>query len=153
MIDYYIGVDPGTTGAVAMIDKQGGVNVYDFETMEALDALLAVKSFARATACVEKVASMPKQGVSTTFKFGKNTGRVIGWLEALGIPFVEVTPTKWQKMVYDSGEKMADKKAQSLQVARKLFPAMLPMLKRKKDHNRADALLIAEYCRKVNQNG
>ena len=151
----YIGVDPGTTGAVAIIDH-GVVTVSDFEDMSALvDLMVKFHNMGEDTpssiATVEKVHSMPKQGVSTTFKFGKNTGRVIGWLEALGIPYEEVTPTKWQKVVFDSGTKTGDNKADSLNMARKLFPSMLDRLKRKKDHNRADALLIAEYCRRTHE--
>jgi hypothetical protein len=157
----YIGVDPGMTGAIALIDNSQ-VIVEDFENKSALIELKirtenlkknnldygALNDAPNCLAYVEKVHSFPGQGVSTTFKFGKAAGQVIGWLEALGIPYEEITPTKWQKMVYDSGTKTGDNKADSLTMARKLFPSMLGRLKRKKDHNRAEALLIAEACRR-----
>lgn len=146
----HIGIDPGTTGAVAFIWPDGGVSVYDFADRTALMALQAAnQKMNNPKAFVEKVASMPGQGVSTTFKFGKSTGQVVGWLEALGIPFEEITPTKWQRLVFDSGSKPKDRKVASLEMARKLFPGAINSLKRKKDHNRADALLIAEACRKA----
>lgn len=150
----YIGVDPGTTGAIAILDGSK-TSVHDFANMDGLGELSIIfggitdiMEFPSCIAYVEKVHSMPKQGVSTTFKFGRATGRAIGWLEALGIPYEEITPTKWQKMVFDSGTRTGDNKADSLSMARKLFPNMLDRLNRKKDHNRADALLIAEACRR-----
>jgi len=146
----YIGVDPGMTGAIAIISGDF-IEVGDFGNMDGLRLLTgAVMGTKGCYALVEKVHSMPKQGVSTTFKFGKATGRAIGWLEALGIPYEEITPTKWRKRVFDSGIKTGDNKADSLTMARKLFPSILGRLKRKKDHNRAEALLIAEACRRGN---
>ena len=148
MAEAYIGIDPGMTGAIAIISGDY-VDVGDFENMDGLRVLTgAVMGTHTCFAFIEKVHSMPKQGVSTTFKFGKATGRAIGWLEALGIPFEEITPAKWGKLVFDSGTKTGDNKADSLAMGRKLFPSMLPHLKRKKDHNRAEALLIAEACRR-----
>jgi hypothetical protein len=149
----FVGVDPGSTGAVAVITPYEVV-VDDFETREGLRLLQDVSAGMligsdHVTAAVEAVHSMPKQGVATTFKFGVSTGTVHGWLEALGIPFVMVTPTKWQKVVYDSQPKTGDNKADSLTLARKLFPNVMGRLTRKKDHNRADALLIAEWCRRT----
>ena len=154
----YIGVDPGMTGAVAAIDEFGSTFVEDFATMEALGLFQELTGYfktlyhdnagKRAIAWVEKVGSMPGQGVSTTFKFGKAAGRVIGWLEALEFAYEEITPGKWQKLVFDSGQVIEDRKEASLVMARKLFPKNIRDLKRKKDHNRADALLIAEACRR-----
>jgi len=147
----FIGVDPGMTGAIAIIAGDF-VEVSDFENMDALRLLFgAMMGTHKCVALVEKVHSMPKQGVSTCFKFAKATGRAIGWIEALSIPFEEITPQKWQKIVFDSGTRTGDNKADSLAMARKLFPSMLGRLKRKKDHNRADALLIAEACRRMSQ--
>ena len=90
---------------------------------------------------------MPQQGVVSMFKFGTNYGIWQGRLEALGIPFLFVTPQKWQREVFDSAVK-GDRKAMSLSLARRIFPDMLEHLKRKKDDGRADALLIAEWARR-----
>jgi hypothetical protein len=143
----YLGVDPGMTGAVAVIWESGGIDVRDFETLDAL-VLVRDVEIQNSIAFVEKVHLMKGQGISSGGKFMKATGRVIGWIEALGIPYEEITPQKWQKIVFDSGTRTGDNKADSLAMARKLFPSMIDRLKRKKDHNRADALLIAEACRR-----
>jgi crossover junction endodeoxyribonuclease RuvC len=93
---------------------------------------------------------MPKQGVSSSFKFGMSFGKALGILETLQVPYDLVTPHKWQKEVFDSASKQ-DTKAMALDRARRLFPELTGSLRRKKDHNRADALLIAEYCRRTHK--
>ena len=49
------------------------------------------------SAMIEQVHSMPKQGVASSFKFGRHYGFLLGVLTALGIPYQTVTPQKWQK--------------------------------------------------------
>jgi len=148
----HIGIDPGKDGAVAFLFEDGA-EVFDFEDGEALIRLRA-HAAARADglvliqACIEKVSAMPKQGVSTTFKFGTNFGQWIGRLEALGVPFDFVTPQKWKRAVFDSMPK-GDAKAMALDRARRMFPELGDRLKRKRDHGRAEALLIAAYARKA----
>lgn len=149
----YIGIDPGQTGAMAIIDPTAGGyhRVWDFDDLDGLSWLkTAVIGEISFKAVLEKVHSMPKQGVSSSFKFGMNFGIWRGRLEALGIPYDLVTPQKWQKEIFDSMTK-TDRKTMSLDRARRLFPEMSDMLKRKKDHNRAEALLIAEYCRRMDK--
>lgn len=143
----YIGIDPGQTGAMAAISPEGAI-VFDFDNSEALAFLRLNRAEVRLSA-VEKVSAMPKQGVSSTFKFGTNYGIWQGRLEACGIPYILVTPQKWQKAVFDSGTRGKDRKAMSIAMARRLFPDLSQDLRRKKDHGRADALLIAEYCRRL----
>lgn len=145
----YIGIDPGQTGAMAIIGD-GLEEIYDFDDGDSMTNLRLV-SADQVKAVIEKVAAMPKQGVSSTFKFGTNFGIWIGRLEALGIPFDYVTPQKWKKEMFDSMPRSGDQKAMSLDRARRLFPEMRDQLKRKKDHNRADALLLAEYCRRMDK--
>jgi len=149
-MEIYIGIDPGVTGAMATISSNG-VSVFDFDDGETLERLRIVGSLPEKTvAVIEKVHSMPKQGVASSFKFGQNFGQWIGRLETLRIRFDFVTPQKWQKEIFDSMAK-GDRKSMSLDRARRLFPEMAEYLKRKKDHSRADAILIAEYCRRTAQ--
>jgi len=148
----HIGIDPGKDGAVAFLFEDGA-EVFDFEDGEALIRLRA-HAAARADglvlvhAFIEKVSAMPKQGVSSTFKFGANFGQWVGRLEALGVPFDFVTPQKWKRAVFDSMPK-GDAKAMALDRARRMFPELGDRLKRKRDHGRAEALLIAAYARKA----
>jgi crossover junction endodeoxyribonuclease RuvC len=91
-------------------------------------------------AIIEKVHSMPKQGVASSFKFGQSYGFLRGCLVASGIPFEEVSPQVWQKELgcLSKGDKNVTKaRAQSL------FPQL------RITHATADALLICEYARRL----
>jgi len=147
----YIGIDPGQTGAIAVLAKRNQGWVKDFDDGNALAVLRAVYEEPmkwQAKAAIEKVSAMPKQGVASSFKFGTNFGIWQGRLEALQIPFVFVTPQKWQKAVFDSMPR-GDRKEMSLNLARRLFP--WADLNKKKHHSRADALLIAEWLRRTDK--
>ncbi len=146
----FAGVDPGQTGAIAIITPDG-VDIMDYgETHEMIMQLKEWNSDYHLVAYIEKVHAMPKQGVSSTFKFGVNYGIWQGMLYAIGVPFYFVTPQKWQKtMLSDSSEQTTKKK--SLDVARRLYPKIASTyLKRQKDHGRSDALLIATYAKSIN---
>ncbi len=154
-----IGVDPGLSGALAwvwgdpslntVVDmptvsvKRNGKNKkdIDYERLGQLLSLINIKT----TAYIEKVGSMPGQGLSSTFAFGKATGAVIGSIATLLIPFTEVSPISWKKHFGLTGK---NKDAARLLAIEK-FPNLANQLKRKKDCGRADALLIAEYGRLV----
>jgi len=99
---------------------------------------------------LERVASRPGQGVSSVFSFGVNFGTWQGLLAALSIPYTLPTPQCWQKglIVPSDGP---DPKARSLAVARRLFPGV--DLSRRKDHGKADALLLAVHARSTHKPG
>jgi crossover junction endodeoxyribonuclease RuvC len=138
----YIGVDPGKSGAVVAITSEG-IKICRNDMTEA-DLGSFFKTFEESWepvfAMIERVHSMPKQGVSSTFKFGENYGFLRGCLISAGIPFEEVTSQKWQKFMgcLSKGDKNVTKAR-----AQQLFPGI------KVIHQIADALLIAEYCRRV----
>lgn len=159
----YIGIDPGVNGAGALITG-GAIIIKDFND---LNMLTLLKQYAydqwrfKILATVERVSASPQMGVTSAFTFGQNFGSWIGYLTALDIPFTFVSPLTWQKemlkgqprltkVVTRKGVKkeMTDTKTMSLNVARQLFPVVSHLLTRKKDSDRADALLIAEFCRR-----
>jgi len=152
VLKVYIGIDPGQNGAVAFLYDDPDVKdeVFDFEDggallrLGALSRRLIVEPML-IRAVIEKVSAMPRQGVSSTFKFGANFGRWWGRLEALGIPFDLVAPSKWKRAMFDSMPK-GDAKAMALDRARRLHPGLADRLKRKKDHGRAEAILLAAYA-------
>ena len=151
-----IGIDPGSrSGAIAMFVRNAGgllsVLSADLPTIkEGKSEQVSAAAFARclkecdlrgATAWLENVHSMPKQGVASSFKFGESVGIVKGVLAALGVPLRLVTPATWQKATMGS---TAGKDRERIRAeAQQQFPDI--DLKRKKDHNRAAALLIAKY--------
>lgn len=95
---------------------------------------------------IEKAQAMPKQGVSSTFNYGTGFGRLIGWCEALGLPFELVTPQAWMRVMH-AGTTGTDSKARSLQAAQRLFPgvSLIPGKCRKPHMGLVEALLICEY--------
>lgn len=91
--------------------------------------------------CIEDVHSMPKQGVSSTFKFGMAVGAIQAIVELTRAPWVIVRPQRWKK---DMG--VTAQKSTSLDLARHIWP--IAPLKRVKDHGVAEALLLAEWLRR-----
>lgn len=91
-------------------------------------------------AVIEKVSAMPKQGVTSSFNFGKGCGVIEGVVGALDIPRTLVAAGTWKRKLGLSSS--AD---QSRGYAMKLYPAVADKLARKKDHNRAEALLLAHW--------
>ena len=145
-----IGIDPGASGAIALLVSGVLVSVHDMPTVTVernkaqkrqvcpagLSLLMQQLSPQRAT--VEKVGAMPGQGVSSMFSFGRSVGIIEGVLAARQIPVTFVTPQSWQKL---SGA--AKGKDGSRQRVMELFPSQAHLFARVKDDGRADAVLIA----------
>jgi crossover junction endodeoxyribonuclease RuvC len=145
------GIDPGATGAVAVLDTElGTLEIFDTPTALVKVGTRSVQrimpaSFARLlkshrvdVAALERVHAMPKQGVSSTFAFGHAYGVVEGILAALEIPYDLLDPQKWQTLARMPKGKDAGR-ARAVQ----LFPAYAELFARAKDHGRSDAALIA----------
>lgn len=148
-----IGIDPGfATGAVAVL-APSGAKVCDLPTIQTkgvnVHALAEILQESGARhAFIESVGSMPKQGVASTFSFGYGVGQVHRAVALAGIPMTLVTPGTWKKahgLVKTKGESIAGFKERSRARALQLFLGLAHMLSRKKDGNRAEALLIARY--------
>jgi hypothetical protein len=88
---------------------------------------------------VEHVSVRPLQGISSTFRFGVAIGIIIGVIGALRIP-VQFVATVWKRH-FHLGREKEESRAKALQ----LFPAQAAAFARKKDHNRAEACLLAAY--------
>ena len=149
-----IGIDPGQTGAIAVMEKGLVVQVVDMPVMarthgkgQQVDASsLASELFGIGTGTIsevvmEQVGAMPGQGSTSMFNFGEGVGIVKGVLGALQIPVRMVTPQKWKKSAGLSGK---DKDA-ARSLAIQLHPEAAEYLRRKKDVGRADAICIARF--------
>jgi crossover junction endodeoxyribonuclease RuvC len=153
----FIGIDPGQTGALAVINKNLEIHHITDWSSEILiaEALRKIKKNAVGkgiilNAALEYAHAMPDQGVTSMFRFGTNYGIWQGILAAFAIPYVIVTPQKWQKGVI----KKAETKAPAISAAARLFPsAELWGPRGGKKDGRADALLIAYWCRRNFING
>lgn len=153
-----MGIDPGSvSGAYAILDTvpQHGANKSLPGTVIALDDLPVLDKQVNANAfrdlietfrpdivMLEKVGAMPKQGVTSTFNFGVGVGTIRGVVRALRIPLLPVQPTKWKARFNLSRDKELSRSR-----ALDLYPDQSHNLARKKDHGRAEALLIAHYAK------
>jgi hypothetical protein len=97
-------------------------------------------------AFVEYAAARPGQGVTSMFKFGTTCGATKMALSACGVAYTIVTPAKWKSAV---GIQTGADKEQSRLRAIQLFPNQAASLARKKDHARADAMLLAYFGMKA----
>ncbi len=148
MAKLYIGIDPGVGGGVAMLSEPG--EVFYFEKMKAterdvLDVFAHLGASGRGfepRAVLEFVRSSPQMGVTSAFTFGRGYGGLRMALVAAGIPFEEATPQTWQKFM---GCRTGGDKNVSKAKAQELFPRIASKI----THHTADALLIAEYGRRL----
>lgn len=137
-----LGIDPGTHGGATLLTLNGKLFEYilfDKNTPREICDILSEFRQSIAASIIERVHSMPRQGVASTFKFGYQFGQIVGILTGLKIPFEFATPTVWQKAMgcLTKGDKNVSK-----QYAQQLFPDL------KITHGNADSILIAEYARR-----
>lgn len=151
---YIGGIDPGLTGALAVLDFETfhlhlwdtptvSVQVGD-KTRKRCDVEGFVEAFLRFPidyAVIENVQSTPNDGHVGAFTFGKVTGITIGIAAGLDIPLAGVAPAKWKMQM----QVPADKEAAVLR-ASQLFPNCTAAWSRKMDHGRAEAAVIALYA-------
>lgn len=154
-MSFIIGVDPGASGAVAILEDTGQlVQVFDMPAVEIqvggkakrrvapemLASELRLYNVHGTVAVVEQVSARPGQGVSSMFAFGQAYGLVLGVLAGLWIPTKTVTPSAWKKALkLNTGKDAARAKAAQL------WPQMAGEFKRVKDDGRAEAALIANW--------
>lgn len=156
---FFIGIDPGNDGAIAMIGKNR--EVYFLEDCPPDVVLMNTLIVKLHNYCIEALAGQiiknlftaierphgrPPMGVGAGFKLGEGYGMWKGIVVGFGTSFDLPLPGEWQKGLLIKSEGK-DTKAQSLAMARRLFPDQIEKLKRKKDHDRADALGIALWLR------
>jgi crossover junction endodeoxyribonuclease RuvC len=144
-----LGVDPGASGAIAFYrpDRPADIEVYDTPLIDGQVDAAALGRLVRAAgateAMVERVGAMPKQGVSSTFKFGMAYGAVLAACGVLMLPLRQETPGRWKKHFRLDADK---EKARALAI--RTWPSS-PDFSRKKDHGRAEAALIALFAAEV----
>ena len=136
-----IGIDPGTNGGIAWItDGKPCVEKMPDTLQDLWELFRDIASEGDCRAYLEQVHSSPQMGVVSSFTFGNGFGHLEMALTAAGIPFERVRPQVWQKAMgcMTKGDKNVSKRK-----AQELFPSM------KVNHYIADALLIAEYGRRI----
>ena len=152
-----IGIDPGITGAICFFEDGELKDVIDMPTMASgnknkkqingsqifneISKRIKNKDKKDVRVIIEQVSAMPGQGVTSMFNFGQSFGVLKGVCAAMQLPIFFVRPAKWKKY-YDL---INSQKDSSRVKAIEMFPKFSSMLSRKKDTNKADAILIANY--------
>ncbi len=158
------GIDPGISGAISIFKNNKFVEVLDMPTMidgkknkrQVNGAQFAhiIKEYSNGydgemSVIVEQVNAMPGQGVTSMFNFGQSFGVIKGVCSALNIPIYFVRPLKWKKYF----DLVKTHKDASRTKAVQIYPHISDKISRKKDSNKADAILIASYFKDLQKLG
>jgi len=151
-----LGVDPGITGAMALYDpnKNELVSIIDMpvhtvqvnsvarklQDVWAISRYLDVNAAAIRLAMIEEPHAMPKQGVSSSFSFGRSLGEIVGAVAANFIRMQFVRPAKWKREMGLTHDKEHSRRAASAR-----WPKAAELFARGKDDGRAEAALLALY--------
>lgn len=151
------GIDPGKTGALALLHADGSVNFHDVPMIKLRgkekpawsewvnDWSSALRWADVDMIVIEDVSARPGQGVTSMFTFGRTLGFVHGIVATVcNCPIHFVTPSVWKAKLglLNSG------KGASREICRTLYPSTAPKVARVKDDGRAEAVLLAHYGRK-----
>jgi len=147
----FVGVDPGKTGAVAVIDENGAPQWVDdiprvggeVDAKEFVEMLRELRHMI-ACAAIERTQAMPQTPRSVCHSLGMSEGMALAGLLMLEVRIVRPRPSAWKKAMGVPADKEAAREKAAM-----LFPAMKHRLQRVSDHNRAEALLLADYARRM----
>ena len=150
-----IGIDPGLSGAIAVLEDNKVLGIYDMPVMaegkkskRQLNSAQLVSIIKQNVSnndelaiVVEQVNAMPGQGVTSMFNFGQTFGAIKGVCAALELPIFFVRPSKWKKYF----ELLNSSKDASRTKVIEMYPSLSNQLSKKKDVNKSDAILIARF--------
>ena len=150
-----IGIDPGLSGAIAVLENNKVLNIFDMPVMPEgkknkrqlnsahLVSLIKenISTSEEVAIVVERVNAMPGQGVTSMFNFGQTFGAIKGICAALELPIFFIRPAKWKKHF----ELINSSKDSSRTKAIEMYPKLSNQLSKKKDVNKSDAILIARF--------
>ena len=152
-----IGIDPGISGSICFLDNGKILDVIEMPIMTDgkknkkqvngsqvyNEITKRIKQFEKnqIRVVIEHVSAMPGQGVTSMFNFGQSFGILKGVCTAMQLPMYFVRPAKWKKYF----NLLNSEKDASRTRAIEIFPYFSSQLSRKKDSNKADAILIASF--------
>ena len=152
-----IGIDPVISGAICFFENGEIKDVIDMPNMaegkknkkqingpqlfNELDRRIQNIQKKNISVVVERVSAMPGQGVTSMFNFGQSFGVIKGICSAMQLPIYFISPSKWKKYF----NLIKTSKDASRAKAIEIFPYISTKLQRKKDSNKAEAILIASF--------
>ena len=157
-----IGIDPGISGSICFFKDGRIIEVIEMPVMtegkknkkQVNGAQIYNEFFKRINkkedeirVVIEQVSAMPGQGVTSMFNFGQSYGILKGICSAMQLPMFFVRPAKWKKYF----NLINSQKDASRTRAIEIFPYFSTQLSKKKDSNKADAILIASFYYETHQ--
>ena len=152
-----IGIDPGISGSICFFEDGNILDVVEMPTMaegkknkrqvngaqifNEISKRVDKAEKQNVRVVIEQVSAMPGQGVTSMFNFGQSFGILKGICSAMQLPMYFIRPAKWKKYF---GLIKSEKDA-SRTKAIEMFPYFSSQLSKKKDSNKADAILIASF--------
>jgi len=152
-----IAIDPGISGSLCFFEEGKIIDIVEMPNMAAgkknkrqvngaqiyNEISLRIKNFQKENikVVIEQVSAMPGQGVTSMFNFGQSFGVLKGICSAMQLPMYFVRPAKWKKYF----NLINSKKDASRTKAIEIFPYISAQLSKKKDSNKADAILLASF--------
>ena len=152
-----IGIDPGISGSICFFEDGRILDVVEMPTMtegkknkkqvngsqiyNEISNRIKQRDKKEIKVIIEQVSAMPGQGVTSMFNFGQSYGILKGICSAMRLPMYLVRPAKWKKYF----NLINSEKDASRTRAIEIFPYFSSQLSRKKDSNKADAILIASF--------
>ena len=154
-----IGIDPGISGSICFFQDGKIIDVVEMPTMAegkknkkqvngsqifneiSVRIKKLDKNDMKVKVVIEQVSAMPGQGVTSMFNFGQSFGILKGICSAMQLPMYFVRPAKWKKYF----NLINSEKDASRTKAIEMFPYFSSQLSKKKDSNKADAILIASF--------
>ena len=152
-----IGIDPGISGSICFFEDGKIIDVINMPTMidgkknkrqvngaqiyNEISARVKKTEKQNVRVIIEQVSAMPGQGVTSMFNFGQSFGILKGICSAMQLPMYFVRPAKWKKYF----NLINSEKDASRTRAIEIFPYFSSQLSKKKDSNKADAILIASF--------
>ena len=159
-----IGIDPGISGSICFFDDGHIIDVIDMPTMidgkknkkqvngsqifNEISKRVQKKEKQNIRVIIEQVSAMPGQGVTSMFNFGQSFGILKGICSAMQLPMYFVRPTKWKKYFNLINSEKDASRTRDIEI----FPYFSSNLSKKKDSNKADAILIASYFHETYKN-
>ena len=152
-----IGIDPGISGSICFFQDGKIIDVVEMPTMaegkknkkqvngsqifNEISARIKNLDNKDIKVVVEQVSAMPGQGVTSMFNFGQSFGILKGICSAMQLPMYFVRPAKWKKYFNLINSEKDASRAKAIEI----FPYFSSQLSKKKDSNKADAILIASF--------
>ena len=152
-----IGIDPGISGSICFLEDGKIIDVLEMPTMadgkknkrQVNGSQIYNEIYKRINkvfnqdirVVIEQVSAMPGQGVTSMFNFGQSFGILKGICSAMKLPMYFIRPAKWKKYF----NLIKTEKDASRTRAIEIFPYFSSQLSKKKDSNKADAILISSF--------